>query len=232
MNNIVEANQANKYTCPNLVSKLAGIYAEPYNQQELEKAFDEIASLLLRHTKIVTPKAEFYLKEIEFYFNDEKDHRDPYSHHNPRQMTFGEWYFHRFGSAVTFRKSRRNGIDVTFGNEQDKITGGILIRKLQKAESSDIIVGINRCVSALIENMTEEEIHTLATGTGQSVFDKTSLMRLEETEANSKEAIFKTERFNLSEKNHTDRDQYFYKQYCYFNHGINQPMITKVKDAS
>src|SRR5687768_17408008 len=96
---------------------LTDIITKQVRQDNLDKAFDEIAVGLLRQTKIVTPNDQYHLREIEIYFYDKEDHPDPYTHKNKRQGEFGEWYFHRFTDIRAFLNSNRNGVDITFGNK-------------------------------------------------------------------------------------------------------------------
>ncbi len=74
-------------------------------------SFDQIASDLFNNYIIQVNDNFYRLLEIEFYYNDSKDHNDSYTHGHRWQRRSGYWYVH--GS----------GIDIAIGNEE--ATGGI-----------------------------------------------------------------------------------------------------------
>src|SRR4051812_18279823 len=81
-------------------------------------SFSEIANDLFNDYVIQVNDNLYRLLEIEFYYNDSKEHSDSYTHGHMCQNRSGYWYVH--GS----------GIDITIGNEQ--ATGGILLRSIKK----------------------------------------------------------------------------------------------------
>jgi hypothetical protein len=210
---------------------LINISTNKVQSQDLQEVFDEIAVCLLRQTKIVTPKDHFYLREIEIYFFEKENNPDPYTHKNKRQSEFGEWYFHRFTDITTFLNSNRNGLDITFGSKAKNIFGGILIRKMQNLKTDEIIVGINRVVRKLIENIGEENVNEIALGIGQKAFNKDQLLHLEVDENNYSMPIYKTQRNGLTFKEDELSKKYFKIAYCYYNHNLNVSQIIEVRPA-
>ena len=200
--------------------------------KDLENAFDEVAINLLRQTKIVAGNKEFYLREIEIYFYNKETHPDPYAHKNKRQLEFGEWYFHRFSDIEPFLKSNRNGLDITFGNKELGIYGGILIRKIQDTKTkNELIVGINKVARSIIDNAGTKNMNEIALGSGQKVFNNNEHLHLEEEENNYTTPIFKTQRNGLTFRDDDLSKTYYKIPYCYYNHNLNVAQIIKVVPA-
>jgi len=211
---------------------LNDIATKKVSQIDFEKAFDELAIVLLRQIKIVTPISHFHLKEIEIYFYDKENHPDPYTHKNKRQGEFGEWYFHRFTDIAAFLNSNRNGVDITFGNKATNLFGGILIRKIQNTETNELIVGINKVARELIKNIGDENTNEIALGLGQKVFDKDQILHLEVDGNNYSSPIYKTQRNGLSFKDDELAKKYFKIPYCYYNHNLNISQIIEVRPVT
>jgi hypothetical protein len=208
-----------------LTKILTDISTRQVEASKMQMAFDQIAISLLRQTKIVTPRDNFHLREIEIYFYDKENHPDPYTHKNKRQLEFGEWYFHRFTDIKSFLKSNRNGLDITFGNKAENIFGGILIRKIENIKSNELIVGINKVARKIIENLNEENINEIALGFGQKALDIKQPLHLEVDGNNYSMPIFKTQRNGLTFKEDELAKQYYKIPYCYYNHNLNVSQI-------
>lgn len=215
-----------------LQKNLTDIITQQVRQTNIDNAFDEIAVSLLRQTKIVTPKDQYHLREIEIYFYDKENHPDPYTHKNKRQGEFGEWYFHRFTDIKTFLNSNRNGVDITFGNKPTNLFGGILIRKIQNTKTQKLIVGINKVARELIKNVGEENVNEIALGFGQKAFDTKQLLHLDVDGNNYSTPIFKTQRNGLTFKEDELARMYFKIPYCYYNHNLNLSQIIEVRPAT
>ncbi len=196
--------------------------------EDLEKKFDDIARGLLRQTKIIANKEQYLIKEVEFYYyNTAINHIDNFSHNHNRQLEFGEWYFHRFTNAISFLNSKRNGLDITFGNTDSKVFGGILIRNIEHVLSKKNINGINNVVRELIQNISNDELEYLALKNGKQVFDTSKDLHLVNSGNNNfSEPIYKVRRNNLGKfSNETD---YHNKSYCYFNHNLYPTQIIEI----
>lgn len=201
---------------------LSDIATNKVRPDDLEKAFDEISVALLRQTKLVADQSEYAIKEIELYFSGEYyNHFDSYAHSNQyktvqRQGEFGEWYFHRYKSADTYAKQKFRGLDIAFGNRKNKNFGGILIRQLQRLNTSEIIEGISNIVGEIIRNIGEEAFHNMATKSGQFVFDKNCPLHLEVSGNSYDKPIFKSTRV-IPKPDTEDKAKYYSKFYPYFN---------------
>lgn len=225
---IMRKNANYEYTCHDLLKGLCDIYSKPHDETSLTRLFDEIAVGLLRQTKIVTPKEQFFIREIEFYFYNKEFHPDPYVHKHERQRTFGEWYFHRYTVLEKFLKNNRNGLDITFGNEG--AFGGILIRKIENVETKKMIVGINKIARALINNIGNENVSGIALGHGQQAFNKNNqVLRLDNENNSIAVPIYKTQRNGLTFYEDELSRKYLKIPYCYFNHDLNVTQILQVR---
>ncbi|WP_207494897.1 DNA-3-methyladenine glycosylase [Aridibaculum aurantiacum] len=120
--------------------------ASPSN---IAASFNRIANDLFNNYIIQVNDNFYRLLEIEFYYNDSKEHNDSYTHGHKLQKRSGYWYVH--GS----------GIDIAIGNEQ--AYGGILLRSIQKLQPAtantkeqynfgpqnvltELISGFNSCI--------------------------------------------------------------------------------------
>lgn len=90
----------------------------------IDKHFAEIADCLMNHLCLKVGEKSYRIIEIEFYYLDEKEHHDTFSHKNEEQLKNGTWYFNGFG------------LDITFGNNELKRYGGILIRGIRTIEEN------------------------------------------------------------------------------------------------
>lgn len=83
-------------------------------------SFQYIAEQLFSEYYISTANSNYFITEIEFYFQSSDHHNDNYTHGHKFQKLNGHWYFHW------------SGIDITIGDGINK--GGILIRGLKKKD--------------------------------------------------------------------------------------------------
>ncbi len=231
MESVIEQNIQHQFTTHDLVKVLSDLASQKVDKEDYYKVFDEIAVTLLRQTKIATPKNHYYFREIEIYFYNKEFHPDTYAHKNKRQLKFGEWYFHRYTDIEPFLNSNRNGLDITFGNEQKGIYGGILIRKIQNTETGDLIVGINKVARELIDNIGKENANHIALNCGHLAFDKEQILHLEVENNNFSMPIFKTQRNGLTFKDEETANHFYKAPYCYYNHDINVSKIIEVRPA-
>jgi hypothetical protein len=91
-------------------------------------AFDRIAALMLQRVSWHVAGQRHRFEEIEVYYRGGA-HDDPFVHGDPRQSTFGQWYFHRTGG--TLRGGTFKGLDLTFGGPG--VAAGILVRGVSDA---------------------------------------------------------------------------------------------------
>lgn len=93
----------------------------------IQTGFDELANYLMNECVLDINDNEYRIAEIEFYYFDEKEHQDIFTHCNDKQKENNKFYFH--GS----------GMDITFGN--NNYFGGILIRSLIDFYDNTPIIG-------------------------------------------------------------------------------------------
>lgn len=217
----------------NLQTLLYSITTNQIHPNELEKSFDEVAILLLRHSKLVAGQSSYLLKEIEFYFfSDFYQHQDPYVHSNQyktvqRQREFGEWYFHRYKSAEAYLKLKIRGLDLTFGSKELGNYGGILIRKIQNLQTNQYITGPGRIVGKVIEDIGVENLNDAATNLDQKVFELNAPIHIEAFEISGEMQnyivnsvnlpILKRKRHGLLYPELETEISFYEKLYCYFN---------------
>jgi 3-methyladenine DNA glycosylase Mpg len=128
--------------------------------------------------------------ECEIYYNDKTEkHSDPFIHGKPEQLKSGTIYFHGFG------------IDLTFGDAEKNIHGGILIRSVRNIEGENQYTNgpysfVEELFCALGEIINEEKIFCI-----------------KEFKYPNEEQPIKCERYNLSKK--IENDKYRNKPYRY-----------------
>lgn len=147
---------------------------------EIGKSFDQIADYLFHQTYIQVGTAQYQLTEIEFYYYDMEEHPDSYAHKNEVQLDLGNWYFH--GS----------GLDITFGNKEKRIYGGILIRGIKNLDTGIHTSGPINTVRELMQNF--------------KLVTEGQKMQLIEQDAKNNTQIIKTARIGLN----PDRDPNYY----------------------
>jgi hypothetical protein len=144
------------------------------NKKDLVSDFHAIAEDLMQNHILVTKKQSYFLAEIEFYYYHDSFHPDNSTHCHPRQLDSETWYVHRYGKTDTIIKTRRKGIDITFGNGEDAY-GGILLRALQNIQKKDdYVYGTSKILDRIIgdSGSSIEQIE------GQSIFENNNLSLL------------------------------------------------------
>ena len=107
--------------------------------------FYEIAETLMNHLCLEVGKTRYRITECEIYYNDGNEingHADPYIHFGEEQLTLGNLYLNKAG-----------GLDLTFGNLDKKIYGGILIRGLNKIGTNFYINQITKITEELFRSL-------------------------------------------------------------------------------
>lgn len=127
--------------------------------RDAQSQFSEMAEKLLHHTLLKAGDTFYRLAEIEFYvfaegnpaFEDEEIQK------NPRQLLNGVWYLHR-------KAPERTGLEITFGNNEQKMYAGVLIRAIQNTEDEkDYVYGPPAVVKTLMETsgVTKNQLESL-----------------------------------------------------------------------
>jgi hypothetical protein len=100
------------------------ISCEVRKPEELEGMFLELTSILMNECELSVGEVKYRIVECEVYYHEPNKHSDPYAHQVIEQLKVGNWYFNGFG------------LDLTFGNEKNKIYGGILLRAIKRLKDS------------------------------------------------------------------------------------------------
>jgi hypothetical protein len=150
---------------------------------EMEASFREIAADLLSRTTLMMNDAAMKILEVEMYYTN-KEHPDPYTHCHPRQLRFGEWYYHRIGRGIGaddskgIKEGTYCGLDLTLGDDETYF--GILIRSIED-QDGHVVNGpclVVRHLMSLANVTTAKalseivEQHPTTTGPLSLVYDK------------------------------------------------------------
>jgi hypothetical protein len=122
------------------------------------RAFASMARTLLHGCVLSLGPAPFRLIEVEFYRTTE-GHEDPYTHCDPRQSRWGEWYFHRAGG--TLRNGTFKGVDLTLGSESMGAFA-VLLRGAASLDGARVLDGPCVFVDAAIALTGSSSIAALA----------------------------------------------------------------------
>ena len=87
-----------------------------------DEKFATLAYQLMNYLCLDVCGKLYRIIEVEIYYNEKLTHPDPYVTCAKNQLTAGHWFFNGFG------------LDITIGNEEKKIYGGILIRGMRSIE--------------------------------------------------------------------------------------------------
>ena len=121
------------------------------SSEEIQKVFADIAENLFNKYHIEKNGLEYYFVDIEFYFCN-KNYLDIITY--PRELGEGRWFFHQSGIDLTFRStySRHNGKEGVVDASCDFAFGGILIRKLLKRSTRQVLEGPHKCEWELFDS--------------------------------------------------------------------------------
>ena len=153
------------------------------NDNEYESIMYAAAEELMNKHIVRTDLHDFRLTEIEFYLYVPAVHEDVNTHCAPPQLQFGRWYYNGFG------------LDISFGNSPNRISGGVLIRGLCQYGRANLerqnILGSD----SPFENRLGEILRVLLVNSGEIGAPKK--MDLIEYEDYEKTKILSTPRINL-----------------------------------
>jgi len=105
------------------------------DQGNIEDSFYEIANSLINEYKLHAGSSSYQISNIEFYYYNEKLHRDDNCHSlkfkraKVRQLLNSKWYVHKESINPNYK---HKGIDFTFGDGMS--FGGILIKEVVRRE--------------------------------------------------------------------------------------------------
>jgi len=122
--------------------------------RHIQVQFEKVAGMMINGFALVVSGKEYRLFEIEFYYHS-AIHPDPFVHRHPQQLTKRRWYFHKKGAI--FRPGIYRGVDLTFGDEDAKTYGGILIRGIVDPQNrKNYIYGPAKCVDHIRESFGQD----------------------------------------------------------------------------
>lgn len=108
-------------------------------ESSIEDQFDQTAMELFNKYVLRTPKADYRLLEIEFYFNSEPlNHKDEYTHKHDFEA--GYW------------RSHNGGLDITLTGENGG-HGGILVRSIKRLSDNKFINGPRRVLTTILQDL-------------------------------------------------------------------------------
>lgn len=110
--------------------------------ETLDEKFSSLAESLMNNLYLVVADQNYKIIELEIYYHDKFNHPDPYVHCAAEQLFAGNWYFHGAG------------LDITFGDSEKEIYGGILIRGIMKlGENPSYISGPLNVLKEIFSNI-------------------------------------------------------------------------------
>lgn len=118
------------------MQNLNELFEKAKKEGGVEAGFDKLAEYLMNECVLEVNGDELEIIEIEFYYYDEKEHPDTFTHCDKEQLNSNTFYVHNKGGI-------RAGIDITFGNKN--YYGGILIRSLKNINNNEFIKGSKNC---------------------------------------------------------------------------------------
>lgn len=200
---------------------------ELLNQKDIldpERWFEDVCNLLFYRTVFHVGNQRYKITEVELYLYSEDDHPDVFTHRSEEQKKAGFFYFHKHKRGEKYKEFPRNGVDITFGNENR--FGGILLRGMQNlVEESDYIDGPALLSKRIVEILggKGKKINEVVPEIDLNIFTSKHL-RLEETSGVNHD-IYKVTRkgLALSNNNVEERLAYISKLYRY----LATPLKTK-----
>lgn len=107
------------------------------SEKDLEYQLALVSKDILYKYKLVYGASEYKITAIEFYLSISKNtcgfsFIDPFTHTNEEQLNTGTFYIH----DDCKRACNYSGIDITCGDKENGIYGGILIRELEHNDGS------------------------------------------------------------------------------------------------
>lgn len=179
---------------------LKSLLNENYNDGKFgthQEMFTMIAQSLMHYHCILSGENVYRITELEFYYHEkEGNHNDPYTHCDDEQLTAGKWYFNGMG------------VDITFGNMERNVYGGILIRGIKK--QGDVPVYISGPSNVLKELFSSQ-------GDAFSIENKFRICELENAAAEeSVSKLIAATRVGLTRKTN-DSKNFFDCEYRYIS---------------
>lgn len=160
----------------------------------LDDKFSALTHYLMNYLCLVVADQPYRITELEVYYHDKDNHPDPYVHCSSEQLFAGNWYFNGAG------------LDITFGDYEKKIYGGLLIRGIMKfGENPRYISGPSNVLKEIFSN-----IGNIVTGEGSICLRELNKEIIQAIETEPIQAV----RIGLTKKKE-DTENYAEKKYRY-----------------
>jgi len=163
-----------------------------YEFKSLEDKFKTLAHYLMNYLYLHVGYHEYRVVELEIYYHDPEKHPDPYVQLDIDRLSAGEWHFNG------------RGVEITMGDWEKGIYGGILIRGLRTIDEQSRYV-----------NGSKEVVREIFSGLGNITNDdfSISIKELQDGAVTEEEPI-RTSRVGLR-KRKNDPEDYAAKKYRY-----------------
>lgn len=175
--------------------------AKQNDNADLYPEFLRIATILFEQfVLVVNGSLSFTLVEIEFYLLS-RWHQDYFIYGIPEQLDFGEWCRHA------------SGIDLSFGNQEEGIYAGILLRGIKEVEGQNgFINGPLNVRNALSYNNSKV-----------TTADLRSNVALNRVQQKSTKSIFISNRYGLTNNGFKERQNKIRKMNPFLSQYESQP---------
>lgn len=165
-----------------------------FDFKTLDDKFSALTHYLMNYLCLVIADQPYRIIELEIYYFDKDKHPDPYVHCSAEQLFAGNWYFNGAG------------LDITFGDYEKKIYGGILIRGIMKlGKSPRYISGPSNVLKEVFSN-----IGNILTGEGSVCLRELNQEVIQKFEAEPTQSV----RIGLTKKK-DDNENFAEKKYRY-----------------
>jgi hypothetical protein len=186
--------------------------------EPIDNQFRHLAEVLLNSYVLNTSKGHYRFTEIEFYTYNKDWHPDCFTHKDKLQLQKGKWYFHK-NEKGTLKNGKRKGLDITIGNPNECIYGGILLRAMVNMKDiNDIknyIYGPSKLVDKILCDSEKNGIRDIVDDTlDKGVCDNTNLFFPKQEVVNNEE-IYNCSRVGLKEDK-GEKNVFIDKEYRYF----------------
>jgi len=160
----------------------------------LDDKFSALTHYLMNYLCLVVADQPYRITELEVYYHDKDNHPDPYVYCSSEQLFAGNWYFNGAG------------LDITFGDYEKKIYGGLLIRGIMKfGENPRYISGPSNVLKEIFSH-----IGNIVTGEGSICLRELNKEVIQAIETEPIQAV----RIGLTKKKE-DTENYAEKKYRY-----------------
>lgn len=160
--------------------------------------FISIADRLLNDCYLKINKKKYRLVEIEFYLKC-KSHDDPYTHCDFDQLLMHTFYFNKFKTG-TYKSGTFKGLDLTYGDTEEKAYFGILIRTIENMNTKEIVEGPCNVVNRILQEYDLSNIMDFTNGENLNIFLNNKNFVLVISNKLSQRKIFAGPRIGLSAK--------------------------------